>query len=64
MTTSTQTPASPSRVVLDGVPRIHFYEGGPRCPEDIPWPSALRACLECMGSIAAQTVAVDLRLEE
>lgn len=23
------------RLVLEGVPRIHFYEGGPRCPEDI-----------------------------
>jgi len=37
------------RVVLEGVPRISFYEGGPRCPEDVPFPSALRAVLEYLG---------------
>lgn len=39
----------PARVVLEGVPRVHFYEGGERCPEDIAFPSCLRACLEYMG---------------
>ena len=39
----------PSRQVLQGVPRVHFYAGGPRCPEDICFPSCLRACLEYMG---------------
>ena len=36
----------PDRVVLEGVPRVHFYEGGPRCPEDIILPSVMRALLE------------------
>ena len=39
----------PDRVVLDGVPRIHFYEGGARCPEDITIPSVVRAILEYLG---------------
>ena len=39
----------PDRVVLDGVPRIHFYEGGERCPEDITIPSVVRAILEYLG---------------
>ncbi len=37
------------RRVLEGVPRIHFYEGGPRCPEDVPFPSAVRAYMEYIG---------------
>lgn len=37
------------RLVLEGVPRVHFYEGGPRCPEDIPLPSVLRALTEYLG---------------
>lgn len=37
------------RLVLEGVPRIHFYEGGPRCPEDIIFPSVMRAYLEYLG---------------
>jgi hypothetical protein len=37
---------NPVRLVLEGVPRIHFYEGGPRCPEDITLPSVLRATME------------------
>lgn len=37
------------RCVLEGVPRIHFYEGPPFCPEDICFPSALKACLEYLG---------------
>jgi hypothetical protein len=31
------------RLVLDGVPKVNFYEGGPRCPEDLCIPSVLRA---------------------
>lgn len=40
---------SSTRLVLEGVPRVHFYEGGARCPEDIIFPSCLRACLEYLG---------------
>jgi hypothetical protein len=39
----------PVRCVLDGVPRVHFYEGGKRCPEDIILPSVVRAVLEYLG---------------
>jgi hypothetical protein len=42
-------PVEPIRVVLEGVPKINFYAGGKRCPEDFPFPSSLRACLEYMG---------------
>ena len=28
---------APSRLVLEGVPRVQFFEGEPRCPEDIPF---------------------------
>lgn len=38
-----------TRLVLEGVPRIHFYEGGPRCPEDVIFPSIMRAYLEYLG---------------
>lgn len=31
------------------VPRVHFYEGGKRCPEDICLPSCLRAVAEFLG---------------
>jgi len=37
------------RAVLEGVPRIHFFEGGKRCPEDIILPSVIRAVLEYLG---------------
>jgi len=37
------------RVVLENVPRVHFYEGGKRCPEDIIIPSVMRAILEYLG---------------
>jgi hypothetical protein len=37
------------RLVLEGVPRVHFYEGGKRCPEDIILPSVMRAILEFLG---------------
>jgi hypothetical protein len=39
----------PVRCVLEGVPRVHFYAGGKRCPEDIVLPSATRAVLEFLG---------------
>ncbi|NLG28890.1 MAG: hypothetical protein GX557_13335 [Chloroflexi bacterium] len=39
----------PARCVLEGVPRIHFYEGGPGCPEDICFPSALKAVMQYLG---------------
>lgn len=45
----TLSDVTPSRVVLQGMPRIHFYEGGPRCPEDICFPSCMRAVIEYMG---------------
>ena len=38
------------RAVLDGVPMVSFYESGPRCPEDVPFPSCVRAIMEYMGS--------------
>jgi hypothetical protein len=37
------------RLVIPGVPRVHFYEGGPRCPEDVAYPSVIRAMLEFLG---------------
>ncbi|MBN2003622.1 MAG: hypothetical protein JXA21_09725 [Anaerolineae bacterium] len=37
------------RTVLENVPRVHFYEGGKRCPEDIILPSVVRAVLEYLG---------------
>lgn len=39
----------PVRCVLEGIPRVHFYEGGPRCPEDMMLPSVMRAVLEFLG---------------
>lgn len=39
----------PDRIVLEGVPRVHFYDGGKRCPEDIALPSVMRAVLEYLG---------------
>jgi hypothetical protein len=48
--------ALPKRVVLDGVPRVGLYfnvntypEWRRRTPEDVPFPSCLRACLEYLG---------------
>jgi hypothetical protein len=40
---------SSDRVVLEGVPPVHFYDGGQRCPEDIPFPSVMRALMEYFG---------------
>ena len=39
----------PNRCVLEGVPRVHFYDGGERCPEDIILPSVMHAILEYLG---------------
>jgi hypothetical protein len=38
--------SKPNRLVLKGVPKIKFYDGGPRCPEDIPFPSVMHALME------------------
>jgi hypothetical protein len=45
MSTSAACPAAHT-AELEGVPRIGFYDGGERCPEDIPFPSAMRSCLD------------------
>ena len=42
-------PPEANRLVLQGVPRLHFYEGRPGCPEDIPFPSVMRALMEYLG---------------
>lgn len=39
----------PSKAVLKGVPKVHFYEGGARCPEDICCASVVRAVMEYLG---------------
>ena len=49
MTSQTISIENPARAVIEGVPRVRFYEGGPRCPEDIILPSCLRAILEFLG---------------
>jgi len=41
----------PDRLVLEGVPRVAFYAGGPRCPEDIPYASCLRAVAEYLHEL-------------
>jgi hypothetical protein len=52
MTITTKTPTwnktdRPAvRIVLEGVPKVGFYSGGQRCPEDIPFPSCMRAVLD------------------
>lgn len=37
------------RILLEGVPRIGFYAGGPRPPMDDTFSGALGACLEYLG---------------
>ena len=49
MTSSKIARPLPDRLVLKNVPRVNFYEGGPRCPEDICLPSVLRAITEYLG---------------
>ncbi|MHB0856508.1 MAG: hypothetical protein ACYC5M_02935 [Anaerolineae bacterium] len=53
---------APTRAVLEEVPRPGFYEGGPRCPEDVILPSAMRIYMEYLndpivGCHALRTVA-------
>ena len=36
----------PNRLVLEDVPQVKFFDGGPRCPEDITLPSVMRALME------------------
>ncbi len=38
-----------TRAVLPGVPRLHFYEGGPTCPEDVCLPSVMHHLTEYLG---------------
>ena len=38
-----------TRFLLEGVPRVHFYEGGENSPEDVPFPSCLAASLRYLG---------------
>lgn len=47
--TNLKPPIEPARVLLKDVPKVNFYNGGPRCPEDICFPSCLRAYLEYVG---------------
>jgi hypothetical protein len=54
----TSPSAVTSRFFLKGVPRIGFYMGGERCPEDVPFPSCLRACLDYFGeSLGSKLIA-------
>jgi hypothetical protein len=39
----------PERFILEGVPKVQFYQGGKRCPEDLCFASVVRACLEYLG---------------
>ena len=39
----------PKRFVLEGVPKVGFYQGDPRCPEDIAFPAVMRSLLEYLG---------------
>ncbi|KAF0193878.1 MAG: DNA-binding domain-containing protein [Bacillota bacterium] len=40
---------SSTRLVLDGVMRVGFYDGGDQCPEDIPFPSCMASVLRYLG---------------
>jgi hypothetical protein len=44
-----ETTLFPTRAVLEGVERVHFYEGSGRCPEDITFPSVMRTVMEFLG---------------
>lgn len=65
MVSCSTSPDDSARVVLEGVPRVGFYPsmraaGEERCPEDVPFPSCLRACLEYLGeNLGCKHVAVD-----
>jgi len=56
MATELKQKTRSERAVLDGVPRVGFYfdmqqhaDAKMRCPEDVCFPSCLRACLEFLG---------------
>jgi hypothetical protein len=56
MTMGNAAAGSAGRCVLEGVPRVGFYDeqqkhedSKTRCPEDVCFPSCLRACLEYLG---------------
>ena len=54
---ASQSSSGPARLVIEGVPRVRFYEGGPRCPEDFCLSSSLRALMEHLGeSLGCQHV--------
>jgi hypothetical protein len=40
---------APFRLVLENVPQVKFFDGGPRCPEDICFPSVMRSLMEYFG---------------
>ncbi|MDQ7794820.1 MAG: hypothetical protein RDU89_10495 [bacterium] len=41
--------ATSDRLVLEGVPRVSFGPGGATCPENIPFPSVMRALMQYFG---------------
>jgi hypothetical protein len=49
MAAPTHASQARDRLVLENIPKINFYEGGPRCPEDLCIPSVLRALGEFFG---------------
>jgi hypothetical protein len=58
-------PSFPTRLILEGVPKVGFYDQNPsRCPEDICFPSCMRSLLEflpdegygCMHTARTSTI--------
>jgi hypothetical protein len=49
MTSVSRSSVEPRRVLLEHVPKVHFYEGGARCPEDLCFASVMRAIVEYLG---------------
>jgi hypothetical protein len=43
----------PPRFLLEGVPQVRFYDGKQSCPEDVPFPSCVKAFLDYMGDSRA-----------
>ncbi|HOC07073.1 MAG TPA: hypothetical protein PKN71_07140 [Bacillota bacterium] len=37
------------RHVIEGIPRIGYYQGGNNCPEDIPFPAVMRTLVRFLG---------------
>lgn len=50
---------SQRRLVLDGVPRVGFYDGSANCPEDITFPSCVAAAVEYIEGGHPRTVLAD-----